>query len=233
MASDRQRTGTSAGVRVTRRRPVPILLPGLAVLGLLGWFAWRFEPGAPSVPPAKVPHEAAAPTVAAVPQDAAAEPPGTSGAADDDPRHAERVERARQRREERRDDRRSRAALPYTLNAPGEQAGLAAFPPPGSKPIKRGIVVPDDVELPEGYVRHYQTTDDGRQLPPILMYHPDFAGVDANGNPITPPADRVVPPELAPPGLPHRVLDETADAGEPVGRRSHGNAPYTTMRDLR
>ena len=41
--------------------------------------------------------------------------------------------------------------------------------------------MPDDFELPEGYVRHYQTTDDGEQLPAILMFHPDYQFVDENG----------------------------------------------------
>ena len=107
----------------------------------------------------------------------------------------------------------------YTLLKPGEHAGLGVFPPPGTKPIKRGIVVPDDFQLPPGYIRHYQTTDDGRRLPPILMFHPDFAGVDANGNPLPVPEDRIVPPEMAPPGLPVEVLDPdrapTATSGGP------------------
>jgi hypothetical protein len=67
-------------------------------------------------------------------------------------------------------------------------------------------MVPDDYELPPGYVRHYQTTDDGERLPPILMFHPDFQPVDDRGRPIPLPADRVVPPELAPPGMPRDVL---------------------------
>jgi len=87
----------------------------------------------------------------------------------------------------------------YTLLKPGEHAGLDVFPPPGTKPVKRGIVVPDDFELPPGYVRHYQTTDDGRRLPPILMFHPDYPGAV--------PEDRVVPPDMAPPGMPVEMLD--------------------------
>jgi hypothetical protein len=87
------------------------------------------------------------------------------------------------------------------------KTGIAVFPPPGTDPPKAGIVVPDDYELPPGYVRHYQTTDDGQQLPPILMFHPDFQPVDDRGRPLRLPADRVVPPEMAPPGLPHDVLE--------------------------
>jgi hypothetical protein len=100
------------------------------------------------------------------------------------------------------------------LRAAGEREGIAAFPPPGTKPVKRGIVVPDDFVLPEGYVRHYQTTDDGQQLPPVLMFHPDYEGVDEHGKPVPLPEDRIVPPEMAPPGLPFRILD----LPEPPGR---------------
>jgi hypothetical protein len=100
----------------------------------------------------------------------------------------------------------ARDVIPLLREA-GETGGIAAFPPPGTKPVKRGIVVPDDFELPEGYVRHYQTTDEGKQLEPILMFHPDYVLVDASGNPVPLPANRVVPPELAPPGLPIRMLD--------------------------
>jgi hypothetical protein len=80
--------------------------------------------------------------------------------------------------------------------------------------VKIGIVVPEDFPLPEGFVRHYQSTDDGRALPPILMFHPDYEWVDPRGEPIAIPADRVVPPELAPPGLPIRMLEvpEAAEA---------------------
>ncbi len=88
-----------------------------------------------------------------------------------------------------------------------EPQGIALFPPPGTDPPKPGIVVPDDFELPPGYVRHHQVTDDGQQLPPILMFHPDFDWVDANGRKITLPADNVVPPDLAPPGMPIRMLE--------------------------
>ncbi|MFI5364512.1 MAG: hypothetical protein ACHQ4J_02710 [Candidatus Binatia bacterium] len=88
-----------------------------------------------------------------------------------------------------------------------EPTGLALFPPPGTKPIKRGIVVPEDFELPPGYVRHYQTTDNGQRVPAILMFHPDYHPVDEHGVPIRLPVDRVVPPEMAPPGMPIQMLD--------------------------
>ena len=100
----------------------------------------------------------------------------------------------------------ARDAIP-ALIAAGETGGITVFPLPGTKPIKRGLVVPDDYPLPEGYVRHYQTTDDGEQLPAILMFHPDYDFVNDRGEPIAVPADRVVPPDLAPPGLEPKMLD--------------------------
>ena len=93
------------------------------------------------------------------------------------------------------------------LRASGETRGLAAFPPAGTNPVKRGLVVPDDFELPPGYVRHYQTTDDGQPLEPILMFSPDYQLVDANGAAVPAPKDGIVPPEMAPPGLPLRTLE--------------------------
>jgi len=93
------------------------------------------------------------------------------------------------------------------LVAAGEKEGIAAFPPPGTNPPKSGIVVPEGFELPEGYVRHYQVTDDGQRLEPILMFSPDYQFVDAAGNPIALPDDLIVPPDLAPPGLPIRMLE--------------------------
>jgi hypothetical protein len=105
---------------------------------------------------------------------------------------------------------------PVGSGPPG--SGLALFPPPGTVPLLRGIVVPEDFPLPEGYVRHHQATDDGEALPAILMFHPDYELLDAAGEPIALPGDRVVPPELAPPGLPIRML-ELPGGGEP------GSAP--------
>ena len=93
------------------------------------------------------------------------------------------------------------------LVAAGETEGIAAFPPPGTEPPKSGMVVPDDFVLPEGYVRHYQSSDDGTQLEPILMFSPDYEFIDENGQPVPLPADGVVPPDMAPPGLPLRWLD--------------------------
>jgi hypothetical protein len=55
-------------------------------------------------------------------------------------------------------------------------------------------------------MRHYQTTDDGKQLAAILMFHPDFELVGDDGARVAMPADRVVPADLAPPGLPIEML---------------------------
>lgn len=98
------------------------------------------------------------------------------------------------------------AELITALNEAGVHTGIAAFNPPGTSPPLTGLVVPDDFPLPEGYVRHYQATDDGQRIDPILMYSPDFEFLDANGNPIAIPRNRVVPPHLAPRGLPLRTV---------------------------
>ncbi|WP_281333535.1 hypothetical protein [Polyangium sp. 6x1] len=92
------------------------------------------------------------------------------------------------------------------------KTGIHAFPAPGTKRIKQGLVVPDDFPLPPGYVRHYQATDKGRMLEPILLYHPDYELVDENGKVIPIPPDRVVPPDMAPEGLPLATLDVPTDA---------------------
>ncbi|MBI1816140.1 MAG: hypothetical protein HYR72_14275 [Deltaproteobacteria bacterium] len=121
---------------------------------------------------------------------------------------------------------RAAGSEPDPKTTPQEPAGIALFPPPGTKPIKQGLVVPEDFELPPGYVRHYQTTDDGYQLPAILMFHPDYNPVDERGEPIPLPEDRVVPAEMAPPGMPARILDvpeagATPDALSDRPQRAH------------
>ncbi|WP_394846046.1 hypothetical protein LZC95_01115 [Pendulispora brunnea] len=97
--------------------------------------------------------------------------------------------------------------------------GIAAFPPPGTKRIKVGLVVPEDFPLPNGYMRHYQTTDKGEMLRAILMFHPDYKPTDSHGNPIPIPEDRIVPPELAPPGMPMERLEVPEDAYADAGVR--------------
>lgn len=98
------------------------------------------------------------------------------------------------------------AELIQALRDSGERGGIAAFNPPGTSPPLIGIAVPEDFPLPPGYVRHHQVTDDGQPIEAILMFAPDFVLRDAAGRVIPIPEDRVVPPELAPPGLvPRRI----------------------------
>lgn len=92
------------------------------------------------------------------------------------------------------------------LRESGEHGGLAAFNPPGTSPPMIGLAVPEDFDLPEGYVRHHQVTDEGEPIEAILMFSPDFVFRDADGRPIPIPEDRIVPAELAPPGLPIRPI---------------------------
>lgn len=113
----------------------------------------------------------------------------------------------------------SREDAPFSMGKPGETSGLELFPAMGTKPTKIGIVVPEDFELPEGYVRHFQANEDGELLPPILLFHPDFEWVDDAGEPIPLPPDRVVPPELAPPGMPIEMLEVREPPREPGGDR--------------
>jgi len=88
--------------------------------------------------------------------------------------------------------------------------GIGLFPPPGTNPPKPGIIVPDDYPLPPGYIRYHQTTDDGRALQPILAFSPDYDFVDAAGNPVEIPETGIVPPGMAPPGLPVEILEVPA-----------------------
>lgn len=93
------------------------------------------------------------------------------------------------------------------LHKAGIHTGLGAFNPPGTSPPLVGLAVPEDYPLPEGYVRHFQATDDGQRIEPILMYSPDFEFFDAAGRRIPIPANRVVPPNMAPPGLAVRLIE--------------------------
>jgi hypothetical protein len=92
------------------------------------------------------------------------------------------------------------------LQQAGVRTGLGAFNPPGTSPPLIGLAVPEGYELPQGYVRHHQVTDEGVPIEPILMFSPDFVLRDARGRPIAMPTDRVVPPALAPPGMPQRQI---------------------------
>jgi hypothetical protein len=94
-----------------------------------------------------------------------------------------------------------------SLRAHGTPTGIAVYPPKGTNPPKTGLVVPDDYALPDGYVRYYQSTDEGRRLEPILMFSPDYELVDEHGNAVPLPENGIVPPEMAPPGMPIRMLE--------------------------
>ena len=100
------------------------------------------------------------------------------------------------------------------LHQAGIHTGLGAFNPPGTRPPKVGLAVPDGFVLPDGYVRHHQATDDGQRIEAILMFAPDRTILDANRQPIAVPKDRVVTPELAPKGLPirHIVIPPAVDS---------------------
>ena len=103
------------------------------------------------------------------------------------------------------------------LHRAGVRDGLGAFPAPGTRPPLVGLAVPEDFVLPDGYVRHYQATDDGQRIEAILMFAPDRQFFDAAGRVVSVPKDRVVPPELAPPGLPLRriAIPAALDTGKP------------------
>jgi hypothetical protein len=105
------------------------------------------------------------------------------------------------------------------LHAAGVHEGLGAFQPPGTRPPLVGLAVPEGFVLPDGYVRHYQATDDGQRIEPILMFSPDHQFFDADHRPVAIPMDRVVPPELAPPGLPIRriAIPSPVDTASPGG----------------
>lgn len=106
------------------------------------------------------------------------------------------------------------------LHDAGIHTGLGAFNPPGTSPPLIGLAVPEDFPLPEGYVRHYQATDDGQRIEPILMFSPDFDFRDASGRPIAMPDNLVVPPHLAPPGLPLRPIEIPPPSDPHALRRS-------------
>ena len=102
------------------------------------------------------------------------------------------------------------------LRASGETGGLAAFPPPGTNPPRSGVVVPEGYSLPEGFARHYQATDDGQQLNPILIVAPGYQLVDDEGEPVVTDG-LTVPPEYAPADMPLEMLEipDTERGAEP------------------
>jgi hypothetical protein len=211
------------GVRVFRTRParprwmVPAALGVLAAALALGWAlspparreapAPHADAGAPGQTPAAPRETAASPSVPTVRQPKApamtTPPPAAADPADwpsGDPRDLASHFRPG-------DPEPTAGEVIRALQEAGDFTGLGAFNPPGTSPPLRGLAVPPDFVLPPGYVRHHQVTDDGVPLEPILMFAPDLVMLDAAGQPIALPDDRVVPPELAPPGLPIRTIE--------------------------
>jgi hypothetical protein len=179
---------------------VALAVAFVAGLGIAGWMALRPEapmPAAPSGPPtpSDQPTASERPHLAPLERAMLKALPLTSPPA--------------QPEEDEKDDK--PGELPeMTIDqlSPGDGTGLDAFPRPGTKPIQRGLIVPDGYALPPGFVRHFQTTDTGEQLPPILKFHPDHAPPGA-------PPDRTVPPELAPADMPRRWLEPPPPKGNP------------------
>lgn len=194
------------GVRVSPKAGAALrfLLPGLAVAVLVlavfvgGWL--QLAPAAPSSPVPVASAEVASPAgrapVAAL-RPATAAPVEAAGLPSDDPNDLAAYFRPG-------DPEPTGAEVIGALHDLGIRTGIGAFDPPGTSPPLEGLAVPADYELPEGYARHHQFTDEGVAIEPILMFAPDFVLYDAEGRPIAMPADRVVPPELAPPDLPIR-----------------------------
>lgn len=143
-----------------------------------------------AVTPAPVSQPAVAPTSSAA-------PPAPEGDADPTPDLRSYVARGEQP---------TMAEVITRLHQRGIHTGLGAFNPPGTRPPLVGLAVPEDFPLPKGFVRHHQATDDGQRIEAILMFAPDYQPVDAAGRAVALPPDRVVPPELAPPGLPLRRI---------------------------
>ena len=170
--------------------------------------------GRPATPPPSAPEPEAPAAAVAEPMDESAVPTGEAPAATAPVEPAPPAAPAEPAAAEPTPE---AEAAPAGESPPMLPSGIGLFPPPGTDPIKVGIVVPDDFELPEGYLRHYQVTDDGQELEPILLFHPDYELLDDAGNPVPLPPDRVVPPELAPPGMPIRAVE--------VPRPLPGNAP--------
>lgn len=177
------------------RSPLLWLAMG-AVVALAAAAVWLWR-GAPAISPA-APSKAttAGPAPA---RSGAGRPPGARAAAPEQPALTAAPHAADTADDDDSD------ALPPAGAEPGRD-GIYAFPAPGTKRIKVGVVVPEGFELPPGYVRHYQATDRGEMLPAILMYNPREPPLDAQGRPVEIPEDGVVPADRAPPGLPIELL---------------------------
>jgi hypothetical protein len=176
-------------------------IAGITLLGLLWWPSWSgSDPAGTTAMPAAVPAPAAMPTPAPGVPRAVVQNPQTrlpEGDADPTPDLKSYVARG---------ENPSMAEVIERLHQRGVYSGLGAFSPPGTSPPLVGLAVPEDFVLPKGYVRHHQATDDGQRIEAILMFVPDFQLLDAANEPIAMPKNGVVPPELAPPGLPIRRI---------------------------
>ena len=233
-----RRSGPAPGDPAGERgawRPAFGYLALAAALVVLGAFLWLVAPSPPTqvadaTPPASLPATspvAVAARPAAIAASAEAPPPMPGPAAAGRPAlvPASGVSRTRDANGDQTPDiadyvnsgeNPSMAEVIDRLHQAGVHSGLGAFSPPGTRPPLVGLAVPEDFVLPDGYVRHYQATDDGRRLEPILMFAPDRRFVDAANQPISIPQDRVVPPEQAPPGMPIRriVIPAPAEPGK-------------------
>lgn len=191
----------------------------LALAGVGGGLLWWWPAAEPAPGPAVAQVNAVAPLPLPAPPattagsaPAAAAPPTTAAAAAP---AASQIPRLRDAHGDTTPDladyvnpgeRPTMAEVIQRLHAAGVRTGLGAFNPPGTRPPLIGLAVPENFELPAGYVRHHQATDDGQRIEPILMFAPDTPTLVIHGRTVTVPADRVVTPELAPPGLPIRRI---------------------------
>lgn len=213
------------GVRVIRERSPTRRSPILAVLALaligaaVAYFAWwsplsqmaASKPAASGNPAAPEP-EVREPVVATAPTEAPMTPRPVPPATPATPQSSAADWRTGDANDiatyvSPTDPEPTAAELIKALRDSGERGGIAAFNPPGTSPPLVGLAVPEDFVLPQGFVRHHQVTDAGEPLEAILMFSPDHVFRDAAGNVIPIPEDRVVPPEMAPPGLPIRQIE--------------------------
>lgn len=172
----------------------------------LAFFLWFFaEPAAAPVSPPVAARAPAAATMAAAPPAAPSQPgapaPGPLAPVEGDADPTRDL-----RHYVMRGEKPTMAEVIKRLHENGVHTGLGAFNPPGTSPPLVGLAVPKDFPLPEGYVRHHQVTDDGQVIEPILMFAPGFQLYDGARQAVAMPQDRVVPPELAPSGLPLRRI---------------------------
>lgn len=178
------------------------LLLALGLLLLAVWLLWPAPaPEAPAPPPAAVGPAVAVQARAAGASAARypvhthpAEPPPSAPLSDDLADHVPPGQAP------------SMKEVIERLHRAGVRTGLGAFNPPGTRPPLLGLAVPEGFVLPPGYLRHHQATDDGQRIEPILMFDPDHPPAAAAGRALASAPERVVPPELAPPGFPIRRI---------------------------